>query len=426
MACFFMGAAAFWLACGRLLDFELAGLLTVGLAVQPCWSDVVPKGQSELFAILGVAVFLLGVTALVGPSGLALEDARTLPKRRLLPAAACIGFGGIVAVGSKEDFTGLVVVAVLGLFVLGIIRDQPRPLMMAYALVLCCGGVVIHGIYVGVLEKGVDLYGTSIVGRRAVLLQSLWTKSSSAAIVLLAALSVLSLVGRGSGGKLRVKMHTAWTTMAVQAYFVFAAVFLHVFYHGDVPLATRYQVPYALIPVLSVALCYSAVTKGELVGVLSRRSARLVKLAAGSLIVLLISVSGIGFNREYAARYAQATLDLRSRLVRVEDALRSDPKAALVFESYGFNDFEALVAVDTYLRSAGIANPFYLEIVGYSEATAKADSERYLSWLTLGLVGRGRRFLPYSELPDSTSRKLITFSKPDSIPAAIANFWPLL
>lgn len=426
MLCFFVSAAAFWLACTRVLSFGLAGLLTLGIALQPCWSDVVPNAQTELYAALGSALFLLGLSALLKGPSLALADARTLPCRTLYAAVACLVSGGLIAVGSKEDFTVLIVAAALGLLVVGLVRDQPRLLLGAYGTVLAWGAVVLHGIYVGVLKKGVDLYGGAMSERASTLLPSLHTAESVQISAFLCVVLLLGVLGRRLGkAQLSINRQTWWSLTVIHVYFLFAVVFLNVFYHGDLPPASRYAVPYAMIPILSVALSYSAVAQGEFFGRLSPRGTRVMKLIGVCLAALLVIISDAGFNRRYSAGFARATLELKSRLAAVQDALRSEPNTALVFESHGFNDFEPLVAVEIYLRSAGLKNPFYLDIVGYSETTAKSHFERYLLLLTKGSVGPGRRFLAYSCLPPAAPRRIITFSKPELAPGTLANFWPV-
>jgi hypothetical protein len=436
MLCFLGATAAFWFAFDRLVELPLAGLLTFGIAIQPYWTDIMTRVQScELLGALGCGLFLAGAVLLLKERDLTPANTRLLPKWRARAAISCIAVGGFIAVGSKENFTVLICAVVPVLMMLELRLGRSKLLLLTYTAVLAFGAVVLYGIYFGVLRRGVDLYGVGVGTRVSRLSSSLAAPGTQVILVVLGWLAVLHVIAGLAPGTLSLNRKTLGGLFAVQSYLLFARIFLYFFY-SVMPAASRYEFPYLAIPALSGALCYAAVLRGEMFGFLSPRTKWAIRCVGLCLAALFVMPPKIGFNRNFSQRFAEATRVFQSRLVAVENAIRREPGTALVFQSHAPSDFEPLVSLHIFLRARGLQNPLYLEQVGYSEATATDGQAQLLFSLQRALtapgglhpygeLSQGVGFYPYAELSPEMPRKVITFSKPDLPPGALANFWPI-
>jgi hypothetical protein len=424
IACFYVAAAAFWYAASGQLGVVLAGLLTFGLAVQPFWVDVVPKSVSETFSSSGSAIFLVGLSLLLENGKLTWR--KQLGRRREMVAAGCIVFGGLMAIGSKENFTVLVFIAAACSLILFFIVNKSKIIMASYSIILCWGVILLYYIYRGALSTGVDLYGVSISQRLSLISTSLFRVAIPQVllVICIALLIFLSVIHRRSGSQYVTNITSFFVVTGLQLYLVGASTFLYVFYHGAVVRIDRYSFPYAVIPLLSIAVFMMFVLQEAPSRYWTKRMQTSIGLMGTGLLMAVALKSGISTNRNAAIKYTEGTLAFRDRLARVESVLKPDPNRPLLFQSYATYDAESLASVAKYLRVARVPNPFYLSIVGYADTPDKTPMEHAMIGSTNRMIGPERTFRPGSELPAGVQPIVIVFSAPDSRPA-FTSFSPL-
>jgi hypothetical protein len=425
VSCPFLAILTFWYAIGTRLGMLLGGLLTFCLATQPFWADVIPKSQSETFAAMGASLLILGVSLLLEPRRFSWRSCIT--PRLTQAASALILLGGLVAIGSKENFTVLVFLAVLPLLILSIIAKHPTSIVRAYSLVLAWGAIILYFIYAGELRRGVDLYGVGIRQRLDLISRTLSDANLSTvllALYLLAA-ATLGVLRLTRGGSFSKTLNLVFVATGIQIYLCAARAFLYLFYNGAVVKADRYAFPYATIPVLSLALLIAVLMEIEFPGVRRPQTLRLnLGLAGGGILLVIAINAGVSSNRIAAEQYTASTLAFKDRLERVEAALRPTPSTPLLFRSFAPSDSESLASVVQYLRAAGIKNPFFLQI-NYDDLPSRPPVEHLMISITKGIVGPGRMFQAESDMPLTVPPVVITFSAPAPRPPALASFFPL-
>lgn len=417
-------AAIGWVAARASSIIPALALVTL-LGFHSMWVDALPRLQSELFALFGLsmtAFFAWAITARREADG----------RRGSSVALLCLlTTFGLYATGAKENITVLMgSAAAVTLVASFIVPSRALSLYRIPAfLVLAWSGLISYCVYRGVVSSGTDLYGRKTFSGETLTYFARGITDgpvpvASALVALAAAIVALFLPNTAARTASRPLFLNAFLQFSIAAF----AGFLMLFYRGSIPeLNSRYQFPYALLPLVSVIVSTSILLKVFEILKWNRLSIHVV----ASALAIWLAHSGVnhpgsnyGFNIQGAKGYTRATFNFRERLEKLIQVAKASPSRPIVFLSFGFNDAEPLASVDTFLKANGCTNPTYLEMVGYSEETAKHPSELSLVRVTKGFY-TSKRFLKTAELPPGIDPIRINFSSADLSNGAVANFWPL-
>lgn len=368
-------SAALWYAArvgiALLLAFTLvffclpvAGVwLTTAFAIfalsAPYWSDIFARaGPAETYVLLGVCLMALAW-------GRARRDALTLGPACVLAA------GAMIASGSKENMLLLGIVP-LWLLVTRRVRVTPaaRAAMAGTLAFMAWIGLTVAS---RVGRTGTDIYSNdaSVHGRAVVMLSLLQRPVILLWLAALIAAAVACWLTRDRAGRRAADAGDHEHLHLSCRRFLFAGVAMLAIYAAQVGFYTaawpdgqnlqgRYLFPGVLaghlMLLFAAALAIDLVRRGVPRGVW-RKVAVCLTTAAVSLAFLSSARGHFLANREAAARTVLNTQRFEASLMRIETALRANPKTALVINVYTVWDIEPVVAVFRFVRAAGIDNP---------------------------------------------------------------------
>ena len=138
-------------------DLVAAIVLTCFVGFQPAWADVVPRAQSELFAVPGLVIYAIGNLYLLRtPTDSMLGSGKKSSRMHLL----LVAFGGTIAIASKENFCFTILASSACLLLFSLLLEkkpllavaQVVPLLMAFIFF----GLIVYGMKA---NGGKALYG---------------------------------------------------------------------------------------------------------------------------------------------------------------------------------------------------------------------------------------------------------------------------
>jgi hypothetical protein len=338
---------------------------------------------------------------------------------------------GLYAAGAKENITVLMAMA-SGLVLAGSWLSPSkglRALRLPALLTLVWSCVILGFIIKGLRADGADLYGKKIVFAEAVgYLQTgisekplLWSLSLFSVLLALVSLFLRSPFWTAA------RKPILWNAVLVTGLLGYNA-FLVLFYRGDIPaFNSRYGFPHVLLPLLSLTVfagCLSRAFSGL-------RFVSAALLAGCAVLTPVLAWKGVHqahadlrFNANGAKLYTQATVRFRDRLGALVQQVHAEPDRPVLFCSYGFNDYEPMNSVRLFLIASGRDKPIHMQILGYSEESAKTPAEKHLYMLNRLSITNGP-YVPTEKLPEGAKPILVNFSNEDLSNGAVANFWPL-
>src|SRR5258708_31053360 len=148
----------FFLLLRIWVDAFSATALWLFISLQPTWWDIVPRANSELFALFGLALYGIGNSLLLRSTFSSLPEGHH-PKQ-ILSGQFLAGLGGVIAVISKENFCFSILAISASVFLFASLAIRRRELAFAQvvpflvAFIFSC--LVIYGI---VKNHGHALYG---------------------------------------------------------------------------------------------------------------------------------------------------------------------------------------------------------------------------------------------------------------------------
>lgn len=388
----------------RATDLVSSLFLTSFAAFHPAWSDVVPRANAELFAMLGVALYLIGNLEQL-TRGRTSDDVTGESQ-----ASRCfflVAIGGLIAVASKENFcfTILFCSLCLSAFVLfrggnhSLASSQIVPILAAVVFT----GLIAHGI---ISQGGHALYGETFD------LQAISTTAFSRLtrgdsvnwipVALLVVYLVSFLVSR--------QRERLWIALYEAA--LIGVLLLNFGFYTGLQMTGRYLFPNTLVPALAILPLLRNIRSLKLV----QRIPRYVVLAA---LCIPLAVAGFRYNRNWSRDYRDQTERFESNLKKVVAVVSKQPSKPLVFDSYSIADVEPLVSVQIYLSVYGVRNPEFAKL-NYSSDQFQDPHDKVLAHLAEGLIGPDSDFRPFSEVGTMDYFR-ITFSA-DREEGAIADF----
>jgi hypothetical protein len=121
----------------------------------------------------------------------------------------------------------------------------------------------------------------------------------------------------------------------------------------------------------------------------------MLKTSFTAALMLMVIIKGYNPITQALDLNVKETNEFRYRLQNFVLRLRDHEDYALVIESNIIWDYEPIFSYETFLRSYGVKNKFFLQINGYSLETANTDGERDLTSRLLDVSENGNgEFLP--------------------------------
>lgn len=429
--------AVSWTLLWRWLGSGAACMALLWLLTYDCWRDIWCRlGPSEIYAVFGVALYAAGVTGVLrqrspqaGPPEAAPEAAPAAATAAADRSWALILIGGVVAMGSKENFLVILPFTWLLTAWLAWQRRLGRSGLICAALSSLVG-LFIAGVVVFALAKsgGRDIYAQSTdPGDRVMRLidsfGQLWRRPEAYALLI----GGLVLTGLAFQARRRQQLHVllpAWKP-GFLAMLGSAALLASqcVYYNGQWPRDNRYDFP-GLLALPLVALVLAWMIEQALGQLGERRGVRSTwqrGFHAGVVVCLALVATSKGFAtiHEGAGLNATNTREFCSRLDDLVGELHARPDLPAVFVCRGLNYYEHVVSLRRYLRLRAVVNPLFLQLDHDEVALweGRQDLAKELRNMSErgdaeGLANRlmvAERFEPLAELPDSGGRVVIDF-----------------
>lgn len=410
---FLVVVALFFLFVRMWADLFPATVLTIFFGFQSGWEDVVPRANSELFALLGLVLYAIGNSYIL--RDFSQKEATQIRNKSAAPILL-VGTGGVIAIASKENFCFSVLVTSGCLFMWALLLTRKSRLAIAQVIPLMTGMIfsllILHGIK---QNNGQALYGQTF--DLSAIIQSAFR----------------GLVLGGFAGWLptllgifyifrHVRSRLAWTLhAALFEVLLVGLILLNYGFYTGFQLIGRYSFPVNIIPAFALLSLL-----GELRDVPRTQSRSYVKAVAYTLICLssiYFGLTGLRVNVDRSTSYRKETRKFNRQLETVIAAIRGDPDTPILFDSYSVGDVEPLASVEIYLHAYGVTNPMFARLA-YSSSQMQDAHEKFLAELAEGEVGPGRRFHPDSEL-NANRYFRITFSSPTRQKDALTNFYAL-
>ena len=396
----------FFLLLRIWVDAFSATALWLFISLQPTWWDIIPRANAELFALFGLALYGIGNSLLLRSAFSSPPEVHT---KQTLSGQFLAGFGGVIAVISKENFCFSILAISACAFLFASLAIRRRELAVAQvvpflvAVIFSC--LVIYGI---VKNHGHGLYGQTFnfpAIRKA---------------------AFAGLNSQGFLGWLPVGLlvfHLIWfyrsrdRNMLYVAFFeliLVGIVLLNSGFYTGFKLEGRYAFPTSIVPAFAVIPLLT----------ITRDPWRDYSKSFIHVFIWMCCISlvwpGRFANYDWSKHYRSETRKFDRNLRKVLAVVSLNPSKPILFESYSVGDVEPLASVKIYLQSYGVRNPMYAKL-NYSPAQFTDDHEKFLATLAEAEIGPDRRFRTFSDLNRQDYFR-ITFSSTSPQEDVIADF----
>jgi hypothetical protein len=394
-----------------------AGLLMLMIFCWRMWGDLWSRiGSSETYAMVGIAVSVLGVVLS--------ERFAKVSRWKNATAWSLIVLGAVVSMGSKENFL-IAAPAAIGYAGWLWYRGKLTSSAVAGSLVVASFAAFIAVTVAGSLaaEGGVDIYANqrSVGTLVAATLRCL--TAHFGAIMLLAIIGLIVFARKIRTDERLSRLlpqtkTTIWVLVALLAMFVSQFAF----YDDFDTFNRRYAFPAALAPLLMLPLITRLRLRYRRVIGEDRQRIRQSVLAMRVAMVLLVCGMGL-MMQSHASRHVDQTASFTNELIRIADVCAEEPGKPLVFVSHRPIDYESLYSVASFLRYYSVTNPIYLQLEGYGPETYQNGLQLALSEeLHAASLQGDETFRPIGELGLEQEPMGIGFSQRPSKIACVAEF----
>jgi len=381
---YFASSAIFLYILQHNISFFYAVILLLPAAAAEYWIDIfIRLGPAENYATIGAALYFLGFYNYVRFLKKQIP-AKTPDKVNVL----LMTVGAIVAMGSKENFTMLVLVSIFLAVYARLKKKLNVFLCVNTAIISLFGLYVMLAIILAMSISGVDIYANEVTihSRSNILLHAIPKLASDLRFYYIcpAILLFASIVWRLENKKRNdiVPIVRKFCIAVVLASIVYLSQ--AVFYNGAWPNGLRYDFPgvfanyvffvftaicfvdLAKLVVLSktrlhIVICVSVVLFFTFVSPLSQIVGRLQKIRAGCI------------------DYVDRTTRFMKNINDIAAESERHPGLAILLDSFHPMDCEPIASVARFLRAHKVGNPICLRINGYSESNQTNPLDKFLA-----------------------------------------------
>jgi len=374
----------FWLMMSSSIGWLSSGLICAYALTFPYWSDVIGKlGPGETYAVAGLPIYIWGVIN-------ALQKEIPDKKREYL-AGIAIFFGGIICIGSKENFLLLIFPSMY--LVYESLRTKKT------AILFSALGTLLFSLYVGssivlaVSRSGTDIYSNPVspMVRIGKTLGILVSGQNPIPISILIGIAIIFCAISLNHNLPWEKQRTALWSQFWLAVFCLVYLSQLFFYDGFWPTDYRYDFPGLLYIPASI---YVLIWSGK--KIISEENNKVPGLTLQTAIIpALILVTMIkGYNpiTQNIDANIKMTNEFTYGIETITAVLRSHPDYALVIESGNTGDYEPILSYDRFLREYGVTNEFFLRVHGYSIESSDSGLQKELASSLTELSQKGNNF----------------------------------
>jgi hypothetical protein len=333
------------------------------------WTDVWSRlGPGESYCAFGLGLFVLGFVELIDNT----------PPEREWPWSLLILFGVLIGAGGKENF----VLLVLPVLALGWVRYRRGTLSRGLTLVLALSATyiaVITGELLMAFSQGrPDIHAEPVdMSSRLRTLKTLLSVPAFYHSLAVFALGSIAWLASRRFARLEPLRNSIFAVAVMGVCGMFLVSTQVIFYNGEWPVNVRFDFPGMLTtPIMIIAVTALATDFVRLSWPSTPRS--IIPLA----IFLVFGGSVLGGLKAVRAGSVlneQRTQNTKSKINLIAKALKAEPEATLVIETYDPMNYEMIVSIQKFLHFYGVENPMVVRIHGY-------DAEHQPSNLLKGLA----------------------------------------
>jgi hypothetical protein len=353
--------ASLWWLLSKFVRMWLAAALVLPILLLPFWADVWSRlGPSEIYGTWALGLMLFGIHATVTSA----DEA----KRKW--GAALVTFAALILIGSKETLIPLSGAAVIVLVFAGFTRRIPVWMTVGFSLAIClCAAAIVFIIQRIVLTSGQDFYANTIDIRQLLGIagHALYavTVGNGLAVCYAVVIVFFGYCARRAKRDWRDWLVSSCTIVAIFIFMAGVYFSQQVVYRGQLPLQTRYDFPASLFVPFSIYLliCYvfyqmRCYLNSRIIGYISIFLAVAIFAVYAPRLVL-----GFGSKLPKAVNAnIQKTDTFFTEILALVAAAKDSPKSPIILEVYGPEAFEAVAAVQNYVRALGVENPISVRL----------------------------------------------------------------
>lgn len=369
--------AALFAIVFTMFFLQLGGaILTSGFIVfvlsSPYWSDIFARlGPSEVYSVMGVSLFVLGMMRAIKGSSLDFIS------------MISISLGIIIAAGSKENLIFLGVVPFWFLFSKKIyLRSHQKIIFIALLVYLT---IIILTIINALSHSGHDIYMNKVSFKISSHLTSSFFSNKyvliwlCGGILLLLAILKLKMARSFDSDNLNTKIFIILKSNIILFFSMFLIYYSqYIFYSGKWPDGVgRYLFPGVLSGQIALfVFIYSVIEIGRCYFSQSEVFIRLLSIFI-SIFFIVISIKSIEKNRFTSIERVKNSTTFTNLIKSLTFVLLKNPSQTLVLFSHQPMDSEPMVSVTRFLRASDISNTI-MERITYSPKNYNKSSIEYV------------------------------------------------
>lgn len=355
------------------------------------WSDVFARlGPSEVYAVMGVSLVILGMIRTIKASSLDFI------------AMINVLLGITISAGSKEN---LIFLGVIPFWFLFSKKIYVSPLQKKIFIALLVYLAIISSIIInGLSHSGHDIYMNKISLRMISLLTFSFFSNKyvwvwlCGGIFLLLILLKLKLELSCDNDNQRTKNFSLLKSNIILFFLMFLIYYSqYIFYSGKWPDGVgRYQFPGVLSGQIALFIFICSVV--EVARCVLPQSKKIIIFLSMfiSIFFIVISIQSIEQNRFTSIERVKNSTAFTNLIKSLTFALLKDPSQNLVLFSHQPMDSEPMVSVTSFLRASGVSNPIMERITYSSKNYNKLSLEYWLSRDAEDNQSKGNRNFSFS------------------------------
>ena len=329
-------------------------------------------------------------------NGTILKTGNISQKRKHL-ANIAIFLGGIICIGSKENFLLLFIPSIY-LVYKAIKTKEPE-------LFLSALGNILLALYVGisiltaVTHSGTDIYSNPVspMIRIEKIIGALGAAQNLTRLLILIGITmILSAISLNQNAPWEQRKSVLWAQFWL---IIFNIIYLSqlFFYDGVWPTDYRYDFPGLLyIPATIYVLFWLG---KKLISEQNNVSTPTLKISLSFALISVVLIKGYSPIIQNINDNIKATNEFTRRIEIVTSLLHEHQDYALVIESGNAADYEPIASYEAFLRAYGVKNGIFLRLHGYSPETASSGQDKKLTNVLSELSANGNGdLLPLKQL----------------------------
>ena len=362
IAIFALFVFAFWFISSKLIGYIFGGLITFHMATYSYWPDIIARlGPSELYAVLGLALFGLGI-----------YDIYRRQKFEIGWLTLCSGY--LICSGSKENFILFLLPTLIIFYDLYRKSKLKFVIWLGMTVVLIWTTWIAGAVLLYQIRNAHDPYyqPTNVAERSLILINSL--KQIQTLILLGSALLFALISFRASKSNSEISKLSATMSKGFGGAFILYSSQI-VFYNGIWPNGQRYDFPGLLIwPVLLVMFAWYF---QELIPLVNWPIHRLYTKGLILAVVcapVFFTFNGVTYAQTESNKNVARSSSFSEKINQIVDIADQNPKDPILIQTDKPDwDYEPVESYMDFLRYKGIDRPISFVWAGKPPSSYKGS-----------------------------------------------------